>query len=349
MKLKRIGAVALFIAFTAFGCAGAPGDVPEEDLATVQVALTNVPPNAFCVRFSVTSGMKMSQQSFGVMPGSMVTLALGGFPAGPSTFTAEAFNVVCASVTPNSLPTWVSTPVSVGLSPGEIKNQAVTLRPSAGVSAAVDFVYLSISPSSQAFGNIILGQQSPPTTFTVKNVSTLPTAALLIAVSGANVADFILGGTSCPPLPAGGTCTVTVRFAPTSTGAKSAAFIVSGNPGGAVTAPLVGTGVTAAQLVVFPSMFDFGFTSSSVTTTLNVGNGGGLPTGSLTFFLSGTECSNFSLVGNNCGTSLVAGTNCTATVRFTSTLFADRTCTFGVTASPGGIATSSLRGGGSPF
>ena len=84
-------------------------------------------------------------------------------------------------------------------------------------------------------------------------------------MDGANQAEFDQTST-CPVPPAtlaaGGTCSISVTFKPTSTGAKSAALLISNDGGGSpASASLTGTGASALQtqaadstVVVVPTM-----------------------------------------------------------------------------------------------
>lgn len=108
---------------------------------------------------------------------------------------------------------------------------------------------LSVSPATQAFPTTVANSPvagPPPHTtqvFTFTN-NGLPTTGVLTAtVSGTNAAEFVITADTCTSqtLASGATCTVTVRFDPTSAGAsKSATLTVSGTPGDSAAAALTG-------------------------------------------------------------------------------------------------------------
>jgi hypothetical protein len=107
-----------------------------------------------------------------------------------------------------------------------------TLRPAA----------LSISPTSAAFGHLILGQMTGPSTFTVTNDGWEASGA--IGASTTDPASFVVTGGTClsQTLAGGGaTCTVDVIFDPTTPGEKSASLIVTASPGGSPGATLTGS------------------------------------------------------------------------------------------------------------
>lgn len=62
-------------------------------------------------------------------------------------------------------------------------------------------------------------------------------------VTGADADDFVVVGESCSgPLPAGATCTVKIRFAPSAPGARAAALTLRATPASTVTVALSGSG-----------------------------------------------------------------------------------------------------------
>lgn len=110
---------------------------------------------------------------------------------------------------------------------------------------------ISFSPPSHSYGNVPLNTRAVAATF--KLLSSMPLTGLTYAITGTNVNDFRMGEATCP---AGGaigptsSCAVTVFFAPSSVGAKSAQLRVSAFESAAPTArrhegiaPLSGTGI----------------------------------------------------------------------------------------------------------
>ncbi len=86
----------------------------------------------------------------------------------------------------------------------------------------------SVNPTSKDFGSLIANNVSTSQTFTVTNtgVGTLTFAAGSITLTGANADQFTLTDNNTYPinLTANQTCTVSVKFSPTSAGAKSASL-----------------------------------------------------------------------------------------------------------------------------
>jgi hypothetical protein len=94
------------------------------------------------------------------------------------------------------------------------------------------------------FGNQAVKTESAAQVVTLTNTGTAPLTISSTALTGANPSQFIYGTTtSCATVAAGGTCTFRVRFAPTVTGAASAAITITDNASGSPHAiNLTGTG-----------------------------------------------------------------------------------------------------------
>ncbi len=106
---------------------------------------------------------------------------------------------------------------------------------------------VGLSPTSIAFGNVPINTTSAPQTVTLTNTGTVPLIINGIALGGANPARFTqtnncpIGGTG---LAAGSSCTITVTFHPTRTGARSATVTIRDNGvGSPQTVALTGTGI----------------------------------------------------------------------------------------------------------
>jgi len=101
---------------------------------------------------------------------------------------------------------------------------------------------LTASPSSLSFGNATVGSTSAAQTVTVSNPGSTPATAASVSVSGPFSQTNTCGGS----IAAGGSCTVSVEFAPTAAGAASGTLsVASSAPGSPLTVGLSGTGVSA--------------------------------------------------------------------------------------------------------
>jgi CSLREA domain-containing protein len=121
------------------------------------------------------------------------------------------------------------------------------VAPTASVDS-IDFTgdvteYISLVPSPKDYGSTQMGTPTAATQFTVENAGPSSSGTLAVALTGPNASDFGITAEDCSgvSLADDGTCTVSVRFAPASAGAKSATLAVTGTPGGTQSSALTGT------------------------------------------------------------------------------------------------------------
>ncbi len=107
---------------------------------------------------------------------------------------------------------------------------------------------ISVVPTSMDFGNVMIG--SPATqTFTMTNTGNADLIINSIAFTGGDISKFAVAPDTCfslaPAIPVGGSCQVTVTFAPTIAGTKAATLQIQSNVSDTtvIEIPLTGTGV----------------------------------------------------------------------------------------------------------
>jgi hypothetical protein len=101
---------------------------------------------------------------------------------------------------------------------------------------------LTASPSSLSFGNELTGQHSTAQTVTVTNPNSTAVTVSSVSISGA----FAQTSTCPSSLPGNGSCTVSVQFEPTATGAASGTLsVASSAPSSPLTVALTGTGTSS--------------------------------------------------------------------------------------------------------
>ena len=101
---------------------------------------------------------------------------------------------------------------------------------------------LTASPASLSFGDVAAGSTSSAQAVTVSNPGSSAVSVTSVSVTGPFSQTSTCGGS----IAAGGSCTVSVKFAPTSGGNLTGALSVATSaPGGPLSVPLSGTGVTA--------------------------------------------------------------------------------------------------------
>jgi F5/8 type C domain/Pectate lyase superfamily protein/Abnormal spindle-like microcephaly-assoc'd, ASPM-SPD-2-Hydin len=102
---------------------------------------------------------------------------------------------------------------------------------------------LTASPTSLSFGNEATGSDSTAQTVTVTNPNSSAVTVSSVSISGA----FAQTNTCPSSLPADGSCTVSVKFEPTTTGAASGTLsVASSAPGSPLTVALSGTGTSTS-------------------------------------------------------------------------------------------------------
>jgi hypothetical protein len=102
---------------------------------------------------------------------------------------------------------------------------------------------VSLSAQSLNFGSVMVGMVSSPRTVILTNVGTRTLSITSIGVVGLEKGDFLATNSCGKSVPAGGTCSVIVRFVPTEDGLRTADIKIIDNGGGSPQAiRLIGTG-----------------------------------------------------------------------------------------------------------
>ena len=202
---------------------------------------------------------------------------------------------------------------------------------------------LTFSASSLNFGLMQIGLSSPSQTVTITNVSSHSVNFTSIASTG----DYSQSNTCPATMTAGGSCTITVTFTPTSSGTRAGAVTLKDNSPGSPTQTiaLTGTGETLA-LGFTPASLNLGSvavgSSSSMSATLtNDGSAAVNITG-----IAISPANNTFKQTNNCPTSLGVQQACTFTIVFTPPDVFVYKATLSVTNSAGSAATLALQGTG---
>lgn len=120
---------------------------------------------------------------------------------------------------------------------GGAGTQTVALTGSGTAAAAY-----TLTPASLAFGSIAKNTVSAPLLLTVTNGGSAALPVTSIVLAGTNRSQFVQTNTCGSSVPGKSSCTISVKFAPTSTGAKTATVNVTA-AGSVQKATLGGTGI----------------------------------------------------------------------------------------------------------
>src|SRR5713226_2598717 len=198
---------------------------------------------------------------------------------------------------------------------------------------------VTLSPASISFGSVVVGSSSATINVQLTNSGSSTLNITSITLTGTDTTQFALvaptsGSPACSfgasSITAGSSCFFGVKFAPTSTGAKSASVSVADNAAGSPqTVPLSGTG-TASGVTLSPASISFGSVvvgSSSATTNVQLTNSGSSTLNITSITLTGTDTTQFALVAPTSGSpacsfgasSITAGSSCFFGVKFAPT------------------------------
>jgi len=190
-----------------------------------------------------------------------------------------------------------------------------------------------VAPTTLTFTNQQVGTTSAAQTATLSNTGTAPLTITGITIGGTNAGDFARTTTCGATLAAGATCTISVTFAPTAAGARTASVAIASNDpvNPTLSVALTGTG-TAPTAGVAPTTLTFtnqqvGTTSAAQTATLS--NTGTAPLTITGITIGGTNAGDFART-TTCGATLAAGATCTISVTFAPTAAGARTASVAI-------------------
>jgi len=199
---------------------------------------------------------------------------------------------------------------------------------------------ISISPTTAGFGSVATGTTSAAQAVTVTNSGTAAAPVGTIATTG----DFSQTNTCGTSIAAGSSCTINVKFTPTTTGPRTGNLTVTA-AGITNTVALSGTGVAPGPILTAnPAGLTFPGTVVGVaaaTQAVTVTN-----SGTTAATVSGVSASGDFSQTNNCS-ALAVGASCTVTVKFTPTAAGTRTGAVSITSNANNSPTTiALTGSG---
>ena len=213
---------------------------------------------------------------------------------------------------------------------------------------------IALSQPSLSFALTNVGS-STSGSFTITNTGDAPVTFASFAINGANATDFAVSGNLCSgsALASQASCNVTIGFAPSLAGLRSASLQIASNAGGsAQTVLLEGTGQSVVKtLAVTPTSIDLGISNIgiSATNSFTITNTGtaNVTIGAAT--VSGKNAADFAVNVGQCSGStpnvVPPGTYCVGSITFTPSGQGIRTATAFI-PSDAGLQSVSLTGFG---
>ncbi len=199
----------------------------------------------------------------------------------------------------------------------------------------------TLSVTTLAFPDTVSGQLSTAQAVTLTNTGSVPLTSIGVSVSG----EFQETNYCTANLAANSSCTISVEFAPTTTGPLDGTLSISDiTRTQAQTVALSGTSLAPPVLSVKPTSLTFtGQTVGEPTPAqpITISNTGGAPLANVGFQITGTSASSFLYQGSTCGATIsnVSGQNsCTVDVIFTPVAAGGATASLTVSSSTAGVA-----------
>ncbi|MGM9488576.1 choice-of-anchor D domain-containing protein [Ideonella sp. YS5] len=308
------------------GMMGGLSSLSTTDLEDIAAYLGNAPSSLSFAQTTV--GQTSATQTVTVRASR--TAALSNLAASVSGDFARSGGT-CGSSLPASSSCTITvafTPTAAGTRSGTLSithsglTTAVPIALSGTGAAAATQSTISLDASTFAFGNQTVNTTSGAKTLTVSNTGNAALNFSAITVGGAAAADYSATG-GCAvgtPVAAGGSCKLTLRFAPSATGSRSASLTLKSDASnGDATVSLSGTGqaVATPQASLSPSSVSFGSVTvgnSSTAQTVTLTN-----SGSAALSITDISAASPFSATHACGSSLAAGANCKISVVFTPT------------------------------
>jgi hypothetical protein len=196
----------------------------------------------------------------------------------------------------------------------------------------------TLSASSLAFGSQALNLASSAKSITLRNTGTVALPITSLSFRGTNPLLFTQTNNCGTSVATGASCTITIRFKPTTTGPKIADLGVAAG-GGAGTKYVTVTGIGVRSIFsISPTALSFGNVARNATSTaklVRISNTGSVVLPISSIVLAGTSAGQFART-TNCPSQVAIGGSCTVSVVFKPTTTGAKSATLQIT--PGGGA-----------
>jgi hypothetical protein len=206
----------------------------------------------------------------------------------------------------------------------------------------------TVSKASLAFADQAVNTTSAAQTYTLSNGGGVNDLTGVSIALGVNPSDFAQTNDCGNKVVAGSSCTISVSFTPTATGARNGSVVVQSANNADVTTQLSGNGVTPPMLALSPTSLMFASQTTATTSAAQVvtlSNNGQTPLTVSSIVIGGSNTGDFSQTNTCSGGSVAAGSNCTINVSFTPTTTGARSASV-LVSSNGGNGSVALSGTG---
>ncbi len=334
---------------------GSPQSVSLAGTGQVLTTTISVSPTALTFATQNTGTTSAAQSvtitNTGNQPVTISSIALGGTNAADFTETNNcpaslAVSGTC-SINVTFSPTVAGTrTASLSITDNATGSpQSVTLSGTGQVTATS----ISLSPGALTFAAQNTGTTSAAQTVTIANTGNQVVTISSLALAGTNAGDFAETNNCGASLAVSATCSISVTFKPTATGARTASITITDNATGSPqTVSLAGTGQAATTtLTLNPTSLTFAaqnVSSTSSAQAIQVTNTGTVALIIGTVAVTGTNAADFAISANTCGSSVGVGAQCQVNVTFTPSAAGTRTAaitfTDNATGSPQSVTLS---------
>jgi hypothetical protein len=192
-----------------------------------------------------------------------------------------------------------------------------------------------LTPASLTFPSTPVGQISAVQGVTISNTGDLPLHLTAITAS----ANFQQSGDCLGGVAAQSSCSISVQFAPTQSGALTGTLTIADDLG-TRTVALSGTGLQPGVLSATPASLVFSQQQPGVASapqTVTIANSGGIAVAGLALQIAGPAAQSYSLGLVTCGSVLNSGANCTVQVAFTPQAAGPIAATLNISSSTPGV------------
>jgi hypothetical protein len=203
---------------------------------------------------------------------------------------------------------------------------------------------VALSPSSLQYSTQPVGASSEPQTALLRNMGSSPLSIASIGASG----DFAESDNCGTSVPAAGSCTLSVIFAPIAAGVRSGSIVLQDDAAGSphtVTLEGIGSGPGVALSPAGVSFSAIAVGTSSAPQTVTLSN-----SGNITLNISSIQVVGDYSPTNNCPAALAASSSCTISVTFAPTATGARNGSLTINDDAiGSPQTATLTGSGADF